>query len=69
MQERRRGDQQQFTEYLDILPKSLRDFPIFFTEEERIWLKGSPFLDQIYEKIQDIKIDYELICSLVPDFK
>ena len=51
------------------MPKSLRDFPIFFTEDERLWLKGSPFLDQIYEKIQDIKIDYDLICSLVPDFK
>lgn len=41
----------EFKEYLDILPKSLRDFPIFFTEDERKWLKGSPFLDQIYEKI------------------
>ena len=68
MQERRKGDAQQFTQYLDILPKSLRDFPIFFTDEERQWLKGSPFLDQILEKIEDIKIDYDLICREVPDF-
>lgn len=67
MQERRKADKQ-FTEYLDILPKSLRDFPIFFTEAERHWLKGSPFLDQIIEKIEDIKIDYDLICREVPDF-
>lgn len=67
MQERRK-ESKIFTEYLDILPKSLEDFPIFFTEEERKFLKGSPFLTQIYEKIEDIKIDYELICREVPDF-
>jgi len=45
MQERRKPDGEQgFTEYLDILPKSLRDFPIFFTEEEKALLAGSPFL-------------------------
>jgi len=47
-----------FKEYLDILPKGLDDFPIFFTEAERAWLKGSPFLGQIFEKIEDIKSDY-----------
>ncbi len=31
--------------YIDILPKNLTNFPIFFTEEEKVWLKGSAFLD------------------------
>jgi|TARA_B110000285_G_scaffold21814_1_gene21105 protein-histidine N-methyltransferase len=53
---------------LDILPKSLRDFPIFFTDEEKAFLKGSPFLNQINEKLEDIKIDYDLICKEVPSF-
>ena len=43
MQERRK-ENKTFAEYLDILPKSLEDFPIFFTEDERKFLKGSPFL-------------------------
>ena len=30
--------------YLDILPKSLSSFPVFFTPEEKKWLEGSPFL-------------------------
>lgn len=68
MQERRK-QQKEFNEYLDILPKSCVDFPIFFTEEERSWLKGSPFLNQIYEKIEDIKVDYNLICKEVPEFE
>jgi len=53
---------------LDILPKSLEDFPIFFTEEEKEWLTGSAFLQQIHEKIEDIRIDYELICKEVKEF-
>jgi hypothetical protein len=51
------------------LPKSLNDFPIFFTDKERDLLKGSPFLQQILEKIDDIRIDYDLICKEVPEYK
>ena len=54
---------------MDILPKSLRDFPIFFTEDEKKLLMGSPFLNQINEKIEDIKTDFDLICNVVPDYK
>lgn len=67
MQERRKENSEWFY-YIDILPKSYSNFPIFFTEEERIWLKGSPFLDQILEKIEDIKADYDLICKEVPEY-
>jgi len=55
LQEKKKLPNSDFKEYLDILPKGLEDFPIFFTEEERSWLKGSAFLGQIYEKIEDIK--------------
>lgn len=67
LQERKK-DEQKFAEYLDILPKGLGDFPIFFTEEELAYLKGSPFLDQVHEKIEDIKTDYDFICREVPEF-
>ena len=67
MQERRK-DHTIWDPYIDILPKNYTNFPIFFTEEEKKWLKGSPFLDQIHEKIEDIKSDYDLICKEVPEF-
>lgn len=67
LQERRK-ENTPFAEYLDILPKSLRDFPIFFTEDEKKFLAGSPFLNQVNEKIEDIKIDYNLICKEVPEY-
>jgi protein-histidine N-methyltransferase len=67
MQERRKPESI-WQYYIDILPKNFTNFPIFFTEEEKKWLQGSPFLDQIEEKIVDIKADYDLICKEVPAF-
>lgn len=67
MQEKRKPDTE-WHYYIDILPKGFTNFPIFFNEEERSWLNGSPFLDQILEKIEDIKADYDLICKEVPEY-
>jgi len=44
MQERRKPDTI-WLAYIDILPKSYSNFPIFFTDEEKGWLEGSAFLD------------------------
>lgn len=68
MQERRK-EHTEWDPYIDILPKSYSNFPIFYTEEEKKLLHGSPFLDQIAEKIDDIKLDYDLICKEVPEFE
>ena len=32
-----------FAKFIDILPKSFNNFPIFYTQEERQLLNGSPF--------------------------
>ena len=42
MQERRK-EVSFFDKYIDILPKAFDNFPIFYTQEERRWLEGSPF--------------------------
>jgi histone-lysine N-methyltransferase SETD3 len=67
MQERRKPESE-WNIYIDILPQSYSNFPIFFTDEEKELLKGSPFLEQVEEKIVDIKNDYDLICKEVPEF-
>lgn len=61
LQEKKKGEDSVFFPFIDILPKSFENFPIFFTPEEKEWLKGSPFLDQVEEKIEDIKADYDLL--------
>lgn len=50
------------------MPKDIKEFPVFFTDEEKTWLDGSRFQNMINEKIEDVKRDYELVCSEVPDF-
>ena len=55
--------------YFDLLPNDFSNFPIFYTQKELDYLKGSPFLNQIYEKKVDMKSDYEKICYYIPSFK
>eukprot|EP00588_Corethron_pennatum_P012680 CAMPEP_0194265332 /NCGR_PEP_ID=MMETSP0169-20130528/614_1 /TAXON_ID=218684 /ORGANISM="Corethron pennatum, Strain L29A3" /LENGTH=508 /DNA_ID=CAMNT_0039005773 /DNA_START=142 /DNA_END=1668 /DNA_ORIENTATION=+ len=57
-----------FRPYYDILPKTLRNMPIMWNEEELSYLKGSYLLNQIEERIEAIEEDYESICQVVPEF-
>ena len=54
--------------YFDLLPKDFSNFPIFYTDKELEYLKGSPFLNQVLDKKIDMKIDYEKICFYIPSF-
>ena len=54
--------------YMDVYPKSVSSFPMFYTEEEKSLLKGSPILAHIDSEIQEIKDEYEKIVSAVPEF-
>ena len=54
--------------YFDLLPKDFSNFPIFYTDKELEYLKGSPFLNQVLDKRIDMKIDYEKICFYIPSF-
>ena len=54
--------------YFDLLPKDFSNFPIFYKTNELEYLKGSPFLEQIMEKKEDMKNDYNKICEYLPNF-
>ncbi len=49
-------------------PKSVSNFPLFFTEEEKKLLIGSPFLTTVEELRKDMGKDYALICETAPEF-
>ena len=55
--------------YFDLFPKNFSNFPVFYTKEELEYLKGSPFLNQILEKKQEMKNDYIKLCEYIPNFK
>ena len=57
-----------FKTYVDILPKSYDNFPAFFTDEEKTWLAGSPFLDELNDKVAEIQTAYDTICEAVPEY-
>ena len=50
--------------YLQILPQSYDNFPIFYTEEEKNLLIGSPFLKIIKDKLRDVEADYNMIVKV-----
>ena len=54
--------------YFDLLPKDFSYFPIFYTDKELEYLRGSPFLSQIFEKRIEMKSDYDIICNYIPSF-
>ena len=51
MQEKRKPDSI-WMPYINILPQSLDSFPIFFTKDEKEWLRGSPFLSILLRQIK-----------------
>jgi histone-lysine N-methyltransferase SETD3 len=57
-----------FKPYYDVLPKTLRNMPIFWNEEELQYLTGSFLLEQIYERNVAIEADYVAICEISPEF-
>eukprot|EP01022_Parablepharisma_sp_SALTPOND_P026613 TRINITY_DN64487_c1_g1_i1.p1 TRINITY_DN64487_c1_g1~~TRINITY_DN64487_c1_g1_i1.p1 ORF type:complete len:635 (-),score=66.34 TRINITY_DN64487_c1_g1_i1:833-2737(-) len=55
--------------YMDVYPKTVDTFPMFFSEEEKEMLKGSPMYDQIKSEIAETKEEYKKIVAAVPEFK
>lgn len=64
-----KNDSSFFKPYYDILPKKLDNMPIFWTEDELEWLKGSYLLEQIKERNDAIENDYNEICGVAPEFR
>jgi histone-lysine N-methyltransferase SETD3 len=63
------GENSFFKPYYDILPKTLRNIPIFWNEDELEYLKGSYLLTQIKDRLEAITEDYYSICDVAPQLK
>ena len=64
----RRNQNSFFKPYYDILPTTLHNMPVFWTEEELEYLKGSFLLTQIDERNLAMEKDYNDICTAAPMF-
>ena len=57
-----------FKPYYDILPKDVSNFPVFWTDKEVEYLKGSTLGGEIQQRREKIRNDYNIIGGLIPGF-
>ena len=55
-----------FDPYYQILPQTLHNMPIFWTDIELLELSGSYIIQQIHDRNQAIIDDYNAICTIAP---
>mmetsp|Transcript_6148 Transcript_6148/g.9340 ORF Transcript_6148/g.9340 Transcript_6148/m.9340 type:complete len:572 (-) Transcript_6148:53-1768(-) len=63
------GSESFFAPYYDILPQTLNNMPIFWSENELSYLEGSYLLEQIADRNEAIAEDYHSICQVAPQLK
>jgi hypothetical protein len=64
--DRSRGAKADFGAYWDSLPKAFDEMPIFWADEQLLWLQGSPVLQAVAEKKKHLNEDFERLISAVP---
>eukprot|EP00826_Nyctotherus_ovalis_P025624 TRINITY_DN1987_c0_g1_i5.p1 TRINITY_DN1987_c0_g1~~TRINITY_DN1987_c0_g1_i5.p1 ORF type:complete len:565 (+),score=157.58 TRINITY_DN1987_c0_g1_i5:256-1950(+) len=55
--------------YMDVYPRDVSTFPIFYTKEERKLLQGSVMNSHIDDEIEEVRQEYTKIVQAVPEFK
>jgi histone-lysine N-methyltransferase SETD3 len=55
--------------FMDVYPKNVDNFPMFYPEDEKALLAGSPMVNHVKNELQEIKEEYNSIVSAVPEFK
>ena len=58
-----------FHPYYEILPRTLKNMPIFWSRDELKLLEGSYLLAQIADRNDAISDDYHAICSVAPELQ
>jgi protein-histidine N-methyltransferase len=63
------GENSFFHPYYEILPRTLRNMPIFWSPDEYKLLEGSYLLSQIMDRNEAITEDYYAICQVAPELE
>ena len=67
--EERRNPNSLWRYFINILPITFSNFPIFWSAEELEWLKGSSNYVNALKKPYKLINDYEAIAKAVPEFR
>eukprot|EP00475_Leptophrys_vorax_P008212 TRINITY_DN1528_c0_g1_i4.p2 TRINITY_DN1528_c0_g1~~TRINITY_DN1528_c0_g1_i4.p2 ORF type:complete len:510 (+),score=157.82 TRINITY_DN1528_c0_g1_i4:2578-4107(+) len=69
LQEKHKGGDSKWKPFIDILPVTYRNMPIFFDDEEKAYMQGSFSVRKMNERIESLKTEYGNLCDKFPDFK
>jgi histone-lysine N-methyltransferase SETD3 len=58
-----------FEPYYQMFPKSQLNIPVFWTDSELDWLRGSRISEDIVKRKNLIQMEYDYICRLCPPFR
>lgn len=61
LEERLKGEKSWWKFYLKSLPPNMNTMPIFYSEDQKALLKGSPMLYILNKMVNDMKKDYALL--------
>jgi len=62
-----KGVRTYLNDYLAMMPKFFKNFPIFFTQKDKEFLKGTKLLEMIDKERKEIMEDFDMICKEVPE--
>lgn len=68
LQERDKGAASFWSPYIDILPKSFDNVPLFFRERELGWLEGSFTRSKIADRLESLQAEYDALRRALPEF-
>ena len=66
--EERRNPVSVWRDYIALLPKDWSSLPLFYSEDELEWLKGSETFQEILLDKKNLKADYSMIAKNIPEF-
>eukprot|EP00747_Dinoflagellata_sp_TGD_P048446 gnl/TRDRNA2_/TRDRNA2_145613_c1_seq6.p1 gnl/TRDRNA2_/TRDRNA2_145613_c1~~gnl/TRDRNA2_/TRDRNA2_145613_c1_seq6.p1 ORF type:complete len:567 (-),score=97.13 gnl/TRDRNA2_/TRDRNA2_145613_c1_seq6:324-2024(-) len=68
LEHRRMGRQSDWYPYLNMLPAKFQNNPVFYTEEDFDWLRGSIFVSDAKKHLGNLKQQFQTVSELVPGF-
>jgi hypothetical protein len=68
MQEKRYNEHSQWKKYIDVIPKTFTNCPMFFNEQDKELLKNTEIEKSIEIQSDAIRFKYTMLCAKVPDF-